>query len=1160
MINTFERTTRKPTERELSDINIQASDFASYVSQGTEASEFQAGEWIMNLICLIPIHIAVTRDNRFVPFKDGVWSADVERDLLGAKVEQIVDAISFGWYESIFSSYMSKKPVKVVSSMGEQSVGKSYSLNHFCDTSFAGSAMRTTEGVWMSVTPTDECLVVALDFEGVHSIERSAQEDTLLVLFNAALSNMVLFRNNFALSRDIAGMFQSFQSSATILDPEANPSLFKSKLVIIIKDVIGTDKQEITREFSLKFQEIVKMEQGQNFITRLHSGAVDIIPWPVIESKEFYKLFFILKRSLDNQSVTHRKAGVFLQTIKTLMAKLKANDWGSMSQNMAQHRAQLLSSLLVNAMRFGAAEVEPDIEPLRDFDTNEPMPCAGTTLVFPLQPQLEAAQKVNALQLLEGLRSSWPQYTQRALIDDQEWHQNLHLHLENLVKGRVLDVEFWLNTNSERFVSNSTSMSSFVDLRRRFNDLIVEMKACIIACGLQCASCSLLCLSLRHHDGEHSCGTNHTCPRQCQFCAGTDSEEQSCGLPAGHPGEHICDISAHLCGQPCGLESRVGCLLQCSKVMGHDEDGHMCPSKAHECGSPCALSGALQADGKKYNCTERCRIPSHEDHNIHVCSNQSCPIKCQLCKRLCSNTDHLHGLNASEPHLCGQEHPCKSFCALSGLCYIETSPQSVQATFTGKHEAFQFTKYSQVSRRLQCAIQIPAGVLAHGGTHRHSEEVDPFHFCEKRCDNCGYFCTLPLNHSQTEHDTRHGSMSTTRWVIAGPDETIELNGRKFGHADDGAPMLCSMVCKEMGRHSHIDFCRSSDHATCKGTDIEHIRSRLEPEPTKAKDWVSHKLHWQRTGFKDPYSTEERGNFAKCDAMCSGTEHQADASTPAQPSYCTLPIFHEVSQAPPTLITSVGYTSNDGHHFSCRNPAVMKQAFHVMFVIDRSGSMGSQDRQPLSGTPNTARIAARHPNRLGAVYSSLDGFWTARSSTQSSGPTNGPPQVRRDAYSVVLFDHTPSVVLQNDFASSPTTLVDTVLNHHSRGGTSFAAALVSVQEVMERHWSSERTPVIIFLSDGEDGCPNDQMADICRRAIALGKALSFHTVSFGSQNNETLRRMTDVASTIQRNAPQDPLHPTVASSYSEALDTIRLAETFLGLADSLTKPRGFLMKG
>ena len=50
--------------------------------------------------------------------------------------------------------------------IGEQSVGKSFALNHLVDTSFAGSAMRTTEGVWMSVAPTDSHLIVALDFEG----------------------------------------------------------------------------------------------------------------------------------------------------------------------------------------------------------------------------------------------------------------------------------------------------------------------------------------------------------------------------------------------------------------------------------------------------------------------------------------------------------------------------------------------------------------------------------------------------------------------------------------------------------------------------------------------------------------------------------------------------------------------------------------------------------------------------------------------------------------------------------------------------------------------------------------------------------------------------------------------------------------------------------
>ncbi|KAG1797012.1 uncharacterized protein HD556DRAFT_1233716, partial [Suillus plorans] len=259
--------------------------------------------------------------------KDGVYSTELEKSLLGADVNRIVNHLSFGWYESLFQSYMAKKLVKVVSSMGEQSMGKSFSLNHLVDTLFAGSAMCMTEGVWMSVTPTKDALIVALDFEGVHSIERSAQEDTLLMLFNTAISNLVLFRNNFALSRDITGLFQSFQSSSTVLDPASNPSLFQSTLVIIIKilshllkfDVVDLDKAEITREFALKFQQIVQDEQEANFISRLHAGQLNIIPWPVIESQEFYKLFPTLKRRLDKQKLTHHTAGEFLHVTCVLL-------------------------------------------------------------------------------------------------------------------------------------------------------------------------------------------------------------------------------------------------------------------------------------------------------------------------------------------------------------------------------------------------------------------------------------------------------------------------------------------------------------------------------------------------------------------------------------------------------------------------------------------------------------------------------------------------------------------------------------------------------------------------------------------------------------------------------------------------------------------------
>jgi hypothetical protein len=75
--------------------------------------------------------------------------------------------------------------------------------------------------------------------------------------------------------------------------------------------------------FALKFQKIVQDEQDANFITRLHAGRLQIIPWPVIGTTEFYRLFSALKKKLDQQNTSHHTAGEFLLTLKTLMAKLK---------------------------------------------------------------------------------------------------------------------------------------------------------------------------------------------------------------------------------------------------------------------------------------------------------------------------------------------------------------------------------------------------------------------------------------------------------------------------------------------------------------------------------------------------------------------------------------------------------------------------------------------------------------------------------------------------------------------------------------------------------------------------------------------------------------------------------------------------------------------
>lgn len=114
MVETFEKTSKKPTGDKLSTRLVSATTLDRFVVDASPdkdwtTSLFKCGEWIVDILCLIPIHLALARDNRFVPLKDGIYSPTVEKTLLGADINRIVDSISFGWYESIFQSYMADK-------------------------------------------------------------------------------------------------------------------------------------------------------------------------------------------------------------------------------------------------------------------------------------------------------------------------------------------------------------------------------------------------------------------------------------------------------------------------------------------------------------------------------------------------------------------------------------------------------------------------------------------------------------------------------------------------------------------------------------------------------------------------------------------------------------------------------------------------------------------------------------------------------------------------------------------------------------------------------------------------------------------------------------------------------------------------------------------
>ncbi|KAF8317563.1 hypothetical protein DL93DRAFT_2095570 [Clavulina sp. PMI_390] len=754
LVHRFEKSSQKPTQGKLERLKVEAVSFSSLNTKGHrfKVTSYPAGKWLVELLCLIPIHLAIASGNRFIPLANGVNSAEYERSLLGADVIQIANSISLGWYESIFASYMATKPVKVVSSitLGEQSVDKSYALNHFVDTSFTGSAMRCAEGVWLSVTPTEEGLIVALNLEGMQ-------------------------------------WWPSFETASCRVI--GSPSILADIFTRILQ----------------KFKRLVNEEGERNFISKLHRGMLDIIPWPALGSKEFYDLMDVLKARLNNQKPSHGNASMFLQALKILMAQLKASDWGPLDvierilkiETLASSRALALQKMLASALSYGVTYADSPDSQLKNLDTNEAIGYEDSNCVFWLKDEGNPSTRRDTLL---KLRESWPCDLERHYATEARYIVNLAEYLQHLAAARVLHVGAWIDCNVSGFPSEHPDIRA---LKQQFSMLSTE---------------------------QHNCGTTHHCPHQS-----SGYNAQQCGLAAGHAGNHIYQVRTYLCGMPCYLNGRLGCQGICTQNFMARQF--------------VLFDVALTAHTSD----------SRREHEKHLCENRlTCPIQCQLCTRQCSVASHDHASENNAVHLCG---------------------------------------------------------LYHDGPHMHTLKPDIIHLCNVRCPFCDYFCTLAFGHAK-EHSTSHGVAAQTHWSFAG-DATIGANQRRIRTDTFNSPYLCSTICKELGHHAHISYCRASDSHRCVDEGMEHINSNVNPEPHRAKDWITHKTFWSRSGFKDPYTAEEQGEFAKCDSECSGTEHRASEHTVAAPSYCTLPMFHAPVAVEPQ---NGGHLSKDGHIFKCRKPS------------------------------------------------------------------------------------------------------------------------------------------------------------------------------------------------------------------------------------------------
>jgi Mg-chelatase subunit ChlD len=278
-------------------------------------------------------------------------------------------------------------------------------------------------------------------------------------------------------------------------------------------------------------------------------------------------------------------------------------------------------------------------------------------------------------------------------------------------------------------------------------------------------------------------------------------------------------------------------------------------------------------------------------------------------------------------------------------------------------------------------------------------------------------------------------------------------------------------------------------------------------------------------FKDPCSEEDQKQFALCNHQCPSSDHVSSAvgsssASPAQQqiSCCPEILWHAPIPKAKAQVSGTGYVTDDGHYFSCDHSKNMVN--HVIFVIDRSSSMGTADCRP-----TLVKFSQSHANRLGSVYDAIVRFIRTRLAAGL-----------KDSMSVVLFDTTATTAFEcQDMAEN---LTDQLLQYHPSGGTTYSCGIAEAEALLSRASKIQaiqrKSPTVIFLSDGENFGGSNPV-QLVKGMKQVEPKLVFHTIKFGSSSySQILKDMASAGS----------------GTFQVSLDEVQLSKSFEGLARSL----------
>ena len=895
--------------------------------------EIQVNNWINMFLTILPIKVLKLENNEIKLIQYNKVYAVKKKEMT---VSQLSDEMNFEYLEGVINKW--EKNVKVVTSMGRQSTGKSYYLNHLLDVMLTSSPKRCTTGCYMTIRIKDDCLYVVFDFEAFETLARSSQEDTMLAMLNFAITNLCLFKSERAgLDKGIINLITNTYSQYSKIKWSNCIDLFHGQLVFIINDVDRDDEKPAAEEFSSQINYLKKR------IMKSLCTAIKVWPSPNFQTRRFQNSFKqCFKNNIFNKSIRSYKNGrVFMENYKLLLASMIVQDYTRFDIQKFRKRVKYIEFHIENALCDGTLN---DGSPLIIMETCEKIDnCLiiilkeGNTII------LEDDENNFSCEFFDKLEGKF--LTALGVVGFMNMRNfvgDFNQVLQKVLDFRKEKCKKWIESNLELFDFEECETQ-----RNEFNEKLKNWKEKTMLffklCDIKCDECYASCILMKTHLGKHTCKTNHKCIHLCAYCR----ESKTCDKLLYHEkninDKHVCDMK-HPCKNTCKYNGKIPCNDACAFEMDHMGD-HQCEKKDHECRATCKY-----AEDTSYDCKEKCwRAPDHEgdhlcnkphscvkkcsletcnknceikdkfNHECHKCGENVCVEKCkmQTCKDVCYFPHHFHCNNhllekyVSENqekydlisenkkvnwHICDSKHRCTHKCNALGYCRQEKVIGSgvIRSSKGSKEDCHQLINPHDEN---------------HEGGHLCNNTV---HYCMDKCPTCGSLCEEKMDHTCL-HSTKHTNM--------------------VNHIS-GKTTMCDVYCTERDRgHLHVvKSLKQLNEIGKKYQDLDSTESnKLQTiQQDLSKLWVlTHNDYWKYIKFKDPCSTSN--DYNKCNYTCPSVFHET-------PVFCVSEKFHQPLQTD----LQDHYISKDGHMFKCIEPK-----FHFYFCVDDSGSMLKDDRRKLA---------------------------------------------------------------------------------------------------------------------------------------------------------------------------------------------------------------------